>query len=71
MRNDGSFNMFYQTVLRKSTEDTLIEKQTLLRKEITMHYSVLNYIDGNKPIPKVIAIFINYFRQNYQETLCM
>lgn len=60
MRNDGSFNMFHQTVLRKSTEDTLIEKQTLLRKEI-MHYSILNYIDGNKPIPKVIAIFINYF----------
>lgn len=60
MRNDGSFNMFYQKVLRKSTEDTIIEKQTLLRKKI-MHYAILNYIDGNKPIPKVIAIFINYF----------
>ena len=71
MRNDESFNLFYQTVLRKSAKHDFIEESTLPRKRQKPIYSILQYLDGNESSAKSHspASTQDYFQQIYYEAL--
>ena len=72
MRNDVSFNLFYQTVLRKSTKLDFSKESTLPTKRPKPNYSILQYLDGSESSAKSYspASAQDYFRQIYHEALC-
>ena len=46
MRNDQSFNLFFEVVLKKSETHKMVEKPKLGRKRTKPNYSIFQYLDG-------------------------
>ena len=71
IRNDESFELFFQSVVGKSKNHKFIEEPTLQRKRRQPNYSILQYLDGSEANGKSYNSVStqDYFRQIYFEAL--
>ena len=70
MRNDESFDMFYEHVLKKAEDDKMVEKPKKGRMRPKTKYSILEYVHGcNKGEAHHPETVKDQFRQIYYEAV--
>ena len=70
MRNDESFDMFYEHVIKKAGSQNMVEEPKTGRKRPKPKYFILEYVDGyNKAEAHHPETAKDQFRQTYFETI--